>query len=49
MGTEYTPPGGEPHYVLRGLGLALWQIETDRWETLEAGLAHFGRDLESRP
>jgi hypothetical protein len=38
MGTEYTPPGGQPHYVLRGLGLTLWQIDTDRWETLEAEL-----------
>ncbi|HVC93840.1 MAG TPA: M56 family metallopeptidase, partial [Pirellulales bacterium] len=36
MGTEYTPPGSETsHYVLRGLGLTAWQIETDRWNSLE--------------
>jgi hypothetical protein len=39
MGTEYTPPGGEPHYVLRGLGLALWRIDKDRWETLDKELS----------
>ena len=39
MGTEYTPPsGGEAHYVLRGLGLATWRIETNRWNTLESEL-----------
>jgi beta-lactamase regulating signal transducer with metallopeptidase domain len=39
MGTEYTPPGGDqPHYVLRGLGLTAWQIETDRWKTLDVEL-----------
>jgi hypothetical protein len=39
MGTEYRLPGEEkPHYVLRGLGLALWQIKTERWKTLEADL-----------
>jgi RNA polymerase sigma factor (sigma-70 family) len=36
MGTEYTPPGGEPHYVIRGLGLTAWQIDTGRRQTLEA-------------
>ncbi|HEV3078475.1 MAG TPA: hypothetical protein VGY66_01805, partial [Gemmataceae bacterium] len=31
MGTTYLPPGSDkPHYVLRGLGLAAWQIETGR-------------------
>jgi hypothetical protein len=36
MGTLYTPPGSkEPHYVLRGLGLSLWQIETAAWKTLD--------------
>jgi hypothetical protein len=36
MGSEYTPPGSDkPHYVLRGLGLVAWQIETNRWETLD--------------
>jgi hypothetical protein len=35
MGTEYTPPGGgEPHYVIRGLGLTTWQIDAGRRETL---------------
>jgi hypothetical protein len=39
MGTEYTPPGSDRrHYVLRGLGLTVWQIETDRWKTLEEEL-----------
>jgi hypothetical protein len=39
MGTEYVPPGGgKPHYVLRGLGLSMWQIRTERWKTLEAQL-----------
>jgi RNA polymerase sigma factor (sigma-70 family) len=39
MGTEYTPPsGGEAHYVLRGLGLATWRIDTNRWKTLESEL-----------
>ncbi len=39
MGTEYLVPGDDtPHYVLRGLGLAAWQIETDRWDTLETDL-----------
>jgi hypothetical protein len=37
MGTEYTPPGGgEPHYVIRGLGLTAWQIDAGRRKTLEA-------------
>jgi hypothetical protein len=37
MGTEYTPPGGgEPHYVIRGLGLTAWQIDTGRRRNLEA-------------
>ena len=36
MCTQYTPPGSkESHYVLRGLGLTLWQIETDAWKTIE--------------
>ncbi|CAN5465986.1 hypothetical protein BH10PLA2_BH10PLA2_03280 [soil metagenome] len=36
MGTLYTPPGSmKPHYVLRGLGLTLWQIETAAWKTLD--------------
>jgi hypothetical protein len=39
MGTEYTPPGSDKsHYVLRGLGLTAWQIETDRWETLSSDI-----------
>ena len=39
MGTEYTAPGSvKPHYVLRGLGLTAWQIETERWKTLEREL-----------
>jgi hypothetical protein len=36
MGTEYKIPGSDkPHFVLRGLGLATWQIKTDRWKTFE--------------
>jgi beta-lactamase regulating signal transducer with metallopeptidase domain len=43
MGTEYTPPGSDkPHYVLRGLGLSAWHIETDRWQTLETDLQKEG-------
>jgi beta-lactamase regulating signal transducer with metallopeptidase domain len=39
MGTEYSPPGSDKrHYVLRGLGLTVWQIGTDRWNTLEEDL-----------
>jgi RNA polymerase sigma factor (sigma-70 family) len=39
MGTEYLPPGGrKPHYVLRGLGLSVWQIKTERWQSLEEDL-----------
>jgi RNA polymerase sigma factor (sigma-70 family) len=43
MGTEYRLPGEEnTHYVLRGIGLALWQIETERWKTLEEELRDKG-------
>jgi RNA polymerase sigma factor (sigma-70 family) len=36
MGTEYTPPGGgEPHFVIRGLGLTAWQIDAGRRRNLE--------------
>jgi len=39
MGTEYRAPGGsKQHYVLRGLGLNLWQIKTERWRRLETEL-----------
>ncbi len=39
MGTEYTPPGAtKPHFVLRSLGLSAWQIQTERWKTLETEL-----------
>jgi hypothetical protein len=39
MGTEYQLPGQEKsHYVLRGLGLSIWQIKTERWKSLEAEL-----------
>jgi hypothetical protein len=39
MGTEYMPPGSDkPHYVLRGLGLSAWQIDSKRWEKLDGEL-----------
>ena len=39
MGTEYTAPGdAAPHYVLRGLGLAVWRLDGDRRGSLEADL-----------
>jgi hypothetical protein len=39
MGDEYTPfAGDKPHYVIRGLGLTAWRIETGRWKTLGAEL-----------
>lgn len=39
MGTEYQLPGNDKlHYVLRALGLAAWQIQTERYKTLEAEL-----------
>jgi beta-lactamase regulating signal transducer with metallopeptidase domain len=38
MGTEYNVPGEKSHFVLRGLGLTAWHIETDRWKTLETEL-----------
>jgi hypothetical protein len=39
MCTQYTPPGGkQSHYVLRGLGLTLWQIETDGWKSIETDI-----------
>ena len=40
MGMEYTPPKSEKsHYVLRGLGLNAWQVETEMWGRLERELA----------
>jgi hypothetical protein len=39
MGTEYTPPGSDkPHYVLSGLGLTAWHVETARWQSLDEEL-----------
>ena len=39
MCTQYTPPGSnQSHYVLRGLGLTLWQIETDGWKSIETDI-----------
>jgi hypothetical protein len=44
MGTEYVPPGGgEPHYVIRGLGLTAWQIDAARRENLEAEIKGAGQ------
>jgi hypothetical protein len=37
MGTEYAlSDTDQQHYVIRGLGMAAWQIETERWKTLRA-------------
>jgi RNA polymerase sigma factor (sigma-70 family) len=49
MGTEYLVPGEKkPHYVLRGLGLRLWQIETERWKTLERELSNAPFNMGTR-
>ncbi len=49
MCTQYTPPGSkESHYVLRGLGLTLWQIETDGWKTIDTDI-HESKPLNMGP
>jgi hypothetical protein len=36
MGTEYEVPGsGEKHFVIRSLGMTAWQVDNDRWQTID--------------
>jgi hypothetical protein len=40
MGTEFTPPGEvKSRYAIRSLGLSAWQVDDDRWGSLEKEIA----------
>jgi hypothetical protein len=38
MGTYYQPAEGKRHYAIRGLGLTAWEIEVERYKTLDTDI-----------
>ena len=49
MGTEMTGPGGEVQYVVRGLGLTAWEVDTARRQTLRNEVRAEGMFEMGRP
>jgi hypothetical protein len=49
MCTELAGPGGETQYVIRGLGLTAWEVDTTRRQTLAQEVVAAGRFDMGRP